>query len=861
MTITPSPSRLVTAGILIAALVLPSTTAATTEAELKALQANESPESLWTDGDWWRDPKAYERHWQRRQAKWLNKHYEWGAESDPSRRVLILDPPLPRTNQGEKRVQVEWFYAPLGQNGTETASATANILAKWAQTLRPWDPDGVPVTMHHRLVGRGPTLLRQHDTRRRIAQELLYSHTDGTDWRYDASGASVHRAMYTHPDILESRATARAAIERLGLAETDDKARVERRITASNQRFLELMTRARDQNPRAVRTPWDPILLIDGKYLLTGGLIPRPNLLLRMANRIIRLQTEALSQSHVYGRPQIIDGDELVLQGQRIRLDAIRVPPDTWCARYGLAHCAMRARRALQSTAGNGRLRCAWDTSETVAAGAQPARCEFRLRELWPCRHPAQCSISRRMVATGRALAADTAGELHNDIEHRAARLKRGMWQQIPATARRDAPRGQPRTPVQALRATDRSAITWSNEHAPDPATIMVLDPPLPRSGIHDAVEVELYSTMIDDDGASHMDQCARELVLKVWWPSIEKTKAPVSLKHRLVDEGPGLDSRYHESRRRIGELVTGGAWYMNQDDERGLTVIRRTLEHLQTHKVREFTETDIKEILTAAGIETGEWENDAREEIETARTRANARWAHLAQQYLDRVRWTARTAAPLGRDASPIMVIDGKYLLTMNTIGEQGEMKATERLFQTANRLIRKELEAGNLQRNDVGKTANEERKMNYTAAVLATATAFLIGCGATTMETGGTTDTYPNWKGLWKRVTGPAEISPDAAHIRMKESGDVLRIVGLTPLKGAEAEKAHRYLSGLIKGKRPSCIWPEKPAAEGDPRAVSKEGYPLASCTIRTQSYRGLCRKVPKWRPHSGRRFGRGM
>ena len=58
------------------------------------------------------------------------------------------------------------------------------------------------------------------------------------------------------------------------------------------------------------------------------------------------------------------------------------------------------------------------------------------------------------------------------------------------------------------------------------------------------------------------------------------------------------------------------------------------------------------------------------------------------------------------------------------------------------------------------------------------------------------------------------------------------MLRIVGLKPLKGTEAEKAHRYLSGLIKGKRPTCVWPEKAAAEGDPRAVSKEGYPLASC-----------------------------
>ena len=388
------------------------------------------------------------------------------------------------------------------------------------------------------------------------------------------------------------------------------------------------------------------------RWLVTAGLLiallalaPPSAIAATPTTEADRLQTTKPGQSHVYGRPAtIIDGDELVVQGQRIRLTGIRVPPDTWCARYGLADCAARARRQLERFARRRRFMCVWPHSDTVAAGAQPAHCEFRVREMRPCREAARCSVSGRMVGAGWALAT-ADGELH-DREADAARERRGMWRQIPATARHDAPRALARTPLQALRATDRTAITWSNEHAPDPATIMVLDPPLPRSGIHDAVEVELYSTMIDDDGASHMDQCARELALKVWWPSIEKAKAPVSLTHRLVDEGPGLDSRYHESRRRIGELVIGGAWYMNQDDERGLTVIKRTLEHLQTHKVREFTETDMKKILTAARIETGEWEDDAKAEIDTARTRANARWAHLAQQYLDRLgRTFARTA------------------------------------------------------------------------------------------------------------------------------------------------------------------------------------------------------------------------
>ena len=84
-----------------------------------------------------------------------------------------------------------------------------------------------------------------------------------------------------------------------------------------------------------------------------------------------------------------------------------------------------------------------------------------------------------------------------------------------------------------------------------------------------------------------------------------------------------------------------------------------------------------------------------------------------------------------------------------------------------------------------------------------------------------------------------GEAEILPDAAHVRFSESGKVMRITGLKPLVGEEAQKAVRFLNETIKGKKVRCWWIPKAAELGDPRAVTADGAPLASCTVRNQYY----------------------
>ena len=241
-----------------------------------------------------------------------------------------------------------------------------------------------------------------------------------------------------------------------------------------------------------------------------------------------------------------------------------------------------------------------------------------------------------------------------------------------------------------------------------------------------------------------------------------------------------------------------------------------------------------MKKILTAARIESGEWEAVARAEIDTARTRANARWAHLAQQYLDRLGRTARTATPLGRGASPIIVIDGRYLMTMNTIWQQGGLRTAEKLFQTVNSLIRMQLETGG--------NAKEETKMNYTAAALAGAIALGAACAIPVTNEAVASEEeqqFPNWTEKWKKEGGEAEVV-DEAHIQMNGSGTVLRIIGIAQLDDPEqARIAKEGIATLINGKKLDCWWLPEPAAAGNPMAAAPDGTPWVSCGVRKVNY----------------------
>ena len=391
---------------------------------------------------------------------------------------------------------------------------------------------------------------------------------------------------------------------------------------------------------------------------------------------------------------------------------------------------------------------------------------------------------------------------------------------------------------LRVMNRTNREAIVWGNEKRPNGTIVLTLSPALKKTGGTDIVEVELFSTFVDDDGSTELGCRARELTLATWWPSIEKAGVPVHLVHRQVDEGPGLDSHYHESRRNIGELVTGGAWYGANGDERGVKAVNATMERLREYDtLREVTQADVEQILTGAKIDPGKWRSETRERLETTRARDNARWQHIATQTLEWTKWTRRVR--LGTGASPIVVIDGRYLVTMNTIWRQGGLRGTERLFQTVNALVQQQLEKNKGREANNKTTDKQEKTMNYTAAALTAATVLLASCAPTSYDP----ENPQPWRGGWKVEGGKVEILPDAAHLRMKRSGRVLRIISLEPLEGEEASKARMHIEQLTKDREVTCGWPHGWGTENNPMAISEQGYPIASCKLVEAAQQASC------------------
>ena len=393
-------------------------------------------------------------------------------------------------------------------------------------------------------------------------------------------------------------------------------------------------------------------------------------------------------------------------------------------------------------------------------------------------------------------------------------------------------------TTLKGLRRTSREAIVWGNEKPPNRSIVLRLDPPLEKSEASDRVEVELYSTFVDDDGTSGVDACARELVLGTWWPSIEQAGLPVSLTHRQVDEGPGLDDRYHAVRRQVSELVAGGAWFAANGDERGLEVVKAALQRVgEGASAQGLSEDGFTELLSTAGIGAKEWEAKTGKPVHDARSQDHARWTHMAEQYLEKYRDQARLRSVLGLGASPFLVIDGRYVVTAHSVWRQGGRRATEKLFQTVNSLIRMQLASHNYVKT------TKEPKMNYTAAALATATMLLASCAPTSYDP----EKPQPWRGGWKVESGKVEIFPDAAHLRMKRSGTVLRIIFLEPLEGEQASEARRYIERLTEDREVTCGWPHGWGTKDNPMAISDDGHPIASCKLAGAHERQSCSRVP--------------
>ena len=205
--------------------------------------------------------------------------------------IVEIDPPL-KTASGRKRIEIEWFFAYL-HRGYDPRKTTSWLTGRMENLINPW-AETVPEEDFKRLrarftvVSQIPGHTGAPQKQARMLQELALG------WAYSEdvepgerrpshisfpihSAIQNHLAYYKDPETLDSRrevnkmlraAKIRMASYRLTRADGWPK----RRADASTARFNKLVERAKKVAPGALRAPAYPIILIDGRYLITGAL-------------------------------------------------------------------------------------------------------------------------------------------------------------------------------------------------------------------------------------------------------------------------------------------------------------------------------------------------------------------------------------------------------------------------------------------------------------------------------------------------------------------------------------------------------------------------------------------------------------
>ena len=236
--------------------------------------------------------------------------------------------------------------------------------------------------------------------------------------------------------------------------------------------------------------------------------------------------------------------------------------------------------------------------------------------------------------------------------------------------------------------------IAWGKERRASGSVMLVLDEPLEKTLGPHTVEIEVFERWLDNDGDYRGSWGAKTLV--AWWRANaieEGTHGRAKVRVVLPNTGPSFAPRYQADRELARDWYYGVQRYIEtgrtQEAKKLLDALVKATEDIG---VRVFLREDtFKGYIGETKVDWEEWWNEQtsgyREEM---KRRADERWSKLAEQA------TAKMPGVFDTIPDPILLIDGKYLLTMNTVQQQGgsAKRVVKRLFQTANWLIRRQLE-----------------------------------------------------------------------------------------------------------------------------------------------------------------------
>ena len=390
--------------------------------------------------------RRWQRNWDRRlMDMWETdpKSYAWGNEKRPIKAyVAVLDPPLPDLGTADK-VTVEWFFAPIDERtGTLAPSNASIVMRKWEKTIKEAGEKRIHIIP--RIVSQGPGVPERFEDQLELIQDMIYAWGDnpwkGTALTARAALVNAKRSMVTITEKDVTEILNEAGLDSSVWVAKREMPETEERRTVANSRYQEAMRQAAAQNRRYLNTPQDPVLLIDGKYLLTGYMTKHTRRLFRMANSIIRTRIgvlEASKVASVSGKPEIVDGDELRFGEQVVKLWGVQVPDRAWCLENGLGDCEDDATLALKRIIRRKDVSCEWPKAEkTWTDGMRLASCEIRHRNNRPCSNRHRCNLSVQMAREGAAIVVakynmQEKGDLVPVLEQAEANAKRartGIW-------------------------------------------------------------------------------------------------------------------------------------------------------------------------------------------------------------------------------------------------------------------------------------------------------------------------------------------------------------------------------------------------------------------------------------------------
>jgi endonuclease YncB( thermonuclease family) len=123
---------------------------------------------------------------------------------------------------------------------------------------------------------------------------------------------------------------------------------------------------------------------------------------------------DALSQGTIAGEARVVDGDSLVVAGQRVRLSGIDAPElHQMC---GEVHCGLFAKQVLTDAIGGSLVRCSVEGHDKYQ------------RALATCGTADAPDLGGLMVAKGAALAYRRYSTKYADHEEAAKAEKLGIW-------------------------------------------------------------------------------------------------------------------------------------------------------------------------------------------------------------------------------------------------------------------------------------------------------------------------------------------------------------------------------------------------------------------------------------------------